>query len=119
MYQIEYYFDKNGNSEISDYFAELAEKAKTSKDARINMNKIAAYLKALKECGTRIGEPEVKYINDDIWELRPLAHRIFFFYWKDDKFVLLHHYIKKSQKTPPKELAKAKANKKDWEERCK
>ena len=117
MYKIEYYSDKNGDSEISEFFAELAEKAKTSKDARINLNKIAAYMNALKEHGTRIGKPEVEYLGEDIWELRPLAHRIFFFYWKDNKFVLLHHYIKKSQKTPPKELAKAKSNMIDWKER--
>lgn len=37
-----------------------------------------------------------------------------FFYWKDNKFVLLHHFIKKSQKTPPKEISKTKSNLKDF-----
>ena len=59
----------------------------------------------------------MKHIEDDLWELRPLSNRIFFFYWKDNKFVLVHHYIKKSQKAPKKEIEKAKRNIKDWLER--
>ena len=83
------------------------------------MNKIGAYLKVLEEKGTRVGYPVVEYMNDSLWELRPLAHRIFFFYWKDNTFILLSHYVKKSQKTPPLELEKAKAYMKDWKERNK
>lgn len=59
----------------------------------------------------------MKHIEDDLWELRPLSNRMFFFYWKDNKFVLVHHYIKKSQKAPKKEIEKAKRNIKDWLER--
>ena len=83
----------------------------------LNKNKIFAYIKAIEEYGTRIGQPIVKHIEDDLWELRPLSNRIFFFYWKDNKFVLVHHYIKKSQKAPKKEIEKAKRNIKDWLER--
>ena len=41
MYTVEFYKDVNDHCEIGEYFAELAEKAKTDKNARINMNKIA------------------------------------------------------------------------------
>ena len=61
--------------------------------------------------------PFVKHIVGDLWELRPLSNRIFFFYWKDNRFVLLHHFIKKSQKTPAKELQQAKLKLKDFLER--
>ena len=61
MYDIEYYFDKNGYSAISDYFADLAKKSIYSKTVRIQKNKIFAYIKALKEYGTRIGNPIVKH----------------------------------------------------------
>ena len=111
MYDIEYYFDKNGYSAISDYFADLAKKSIYSKTVRIQKNKIFAYIKALKEYGTRIGNPIVKHIQGDLWELRPLNNRIFFFYWKDNKFVLLHYYIKK---TPHREISKALAYMHDW-----
>jgi len=57
--------------------------------------------------GTRVGEPVVKHIGGDIWELRPLTRRIFFFYWKDNKFILLHHFVKKTNKTPANEIKQA------------
>lgn len=117
MYTVEFYEDKDGKSEVRDYLVELAKDARTDKNARINKNKIFAYIKAIEEYGTRIGQPIVKHIEDDLWELRPLSNRIFFFYWKDNKFVLVHHYIKKSQKAPKKEIEKAKRNIKDWLER--
>lgn len=117
MYKIEFYRDKNGNSEISEYFYDLAQRSKTDKNARINKNKIFAYIKALEEYGTRIGTPIVKHIEGNFWELRPLKNRIFFFYWKDNKFVLVHHFVKKTQKTPKKEIEKALLNIKDWLER--
>lgn len=117
LYEVEFYYDKNGKSEIIDFLDELQIKSKTSKADRINREKILTYIGALERYGTRIGKPYVKHIDDEIWELRPLRNRIFFFYWKDDKFVLLHHFIKKSQKTPPKEISKAKNNLKDFLER--
>lgn len=100
MFEIIFYRDKNGKSEIVDYLDFLGKQAKNSKDARINREKILSYMAALAEYGTRIGTPFVKHIEDNLWELRPLANRIFFFYWKDNKFIMVHHYIKKSQKAP-------------------
>ena len=76
-----------------------------------------AFIGALSEYGTRLENPMVKHIDGSIWELRPLSNRIFFFYWKDNKFVLLHHFIKKSQKTPTKEITQAKNKLKDFLER--
>ena len=49
MYEIEYYRDKNGKSEIVDYLDELQKKAETSKTDRINREKILSYIAALAE----------------------------------------------------------------------
>jgi phage-related protein len=117
MYEVEFYRDGNGKSEIVEFLDKLKEKGETSKSARINRNKILAYMVALQKYGTRIGKPVVKHIDGSLWELRPLANRIFFFYWKDNKFVLLHHFIKKTQKTPPREIEQARAKMKDFIER--
>ena len=117
MYKVKFYRDKNGKSEIVDYLDELNEKGETSKHERVNRDKILAYIGALEKYGTRIGQPIVKHIDGSIWELRPLANRIFFFYWKDNKFVLLHHFIKKTQKTPTREIDTARAKLKDFIER--
>lgn len=114
MYEVEFYRDGKGKSEIVDYLDELQEKAKTSKTERVNRGKILSYIGALAEYGTRIGQPKVKHIEGKIWELRPLNNRIFFFYWKENTFVLLHYFIKKTQKTPEKELTKARKNLKDF-----
>lgn len=117
MYEIIFYHSRNGKSEIEDYLDELGQKAETSKTARINRIKILSYLSALSQYGTKIGSPVVKHIEGNIWELRPLRNRIFFFYWKDNRFVLLHHFIKKSQKTPTREIEQARLKLKDFLER--
>lgn len=117
MYTVEFYEDKSGISEVRDYLIKLAKDADKDKNARINKDKIFLYIRALEEHGTRVGKPIVKHIDGDLWELRPLSNRIFFFYWKDNKFIMLHHYIKKSQETPKKEIKRAMQYMKDWKER--
>ena len=79
-----------------------------------NTKKFLPNIRSLSVHGTRVGEPVVKYISSDLWELRPLAHRIFFFYWKENKFVLLHHFVKKTNKTPLKEIKQAQRNMEDF-----
>lgn len=117
MYKAEFYEDINGVQPVKEVLIQLRDASQTSKDARIQYQKILTYILALETYGTRIGEPQVKHIGGDIWELRPLAHRIFFFYWKDNKFILLHHFIKKTRKTPKKEIDQAQRNLQDFKER--
>ena len=47
MYEVEFYRDKNGKSEIVDYLDALKIKGNTSKNERINRDKILAYIIAL------------------------------------------------------------------------
>ena len=117
LFDVDFYEDKHGNQPVKEILMELRDKAQTNKDARIQYQKILTYIRGLESYGTRIGEPPVKHIDGSLWELRPLSHRIFFFYWRDNKFVLLHHFIKKTKKTPPKEIEKATKNLKDFLER--
>ncbi|MCL2081269.1 MAG: type II toxin-antitoxin system RelE/ParE family toxin [Oscillospiraceae bacterium] len=44
------------------------------------------------------------------WELRPYSDRILFAALLGDGFVLLHHFVKKTQKTPKSEIEHAKRN---------
>lgn len=117
MYEIVFYEDKNGKSEIVDYIKDLNAKVATSKECRINFNKIVAYLDMLEELGTRVGEPVTKHLDGEIWELRPLKNRFLYAYYKDNRFVILHHFVKKTQKTPKHEIEQAKRNLKDYLER--
>ena len=80
---MKFYRDYKGKSEIVEYLDELKECGETSKNERINRDKILAYIGALEKYGTRVGQPVVKHIDGSLWELRPLANRIFFFYsWR-------------------------------------
>lgn len=119
MFDVEFYKNNNGEEPIKDLLIELQKKAKTSKECRIRSDKILAYIRILQEYGTRAGTPYVKHIGEGIWELRPLSERILFFYFKNNTFVLLHHFHKKTNKTPKKEITQAKKNMKDHIERSK
>lgn len=59
----------------------------------------------------------MKYLWGEIWELRPIRDRIFFVAWVDGSYVLLHHFMKKTQKTPVKEIEQVKRELADLRER--
>lgn len=115
MHPIYMYQDRHGRRPVADYIDELA--SHTDKDSRIKLNKLRAYLKILSQYGTQAGEPYIKHLDGDIWELRPLRDRILFVAWHNGSFVLLHHFMKKTQKTPMREIKKAKQELADLIER--
>ena len=117
MYDVDFYTDKDGKKPIKEFIEELEKKGETSKRERIRANKIYTYMYALEQYGTRIGEPVVKHIEGELWELRPNNDRVFFFFWKDNKFIMLHHFLKKTNKTPKREIEQAKKNMLDHLER--
>ena len=106
MYQVYFYKDKNGKQPVLDYLKELC--SKQDKDSRIKANKINDYIEFLRVHGKQAGEPYVKHLEGEIWELRPLRDRILFVAWYNHSFVLLHHFMKTTQKTPQREIDKAK-----------
>ena len=75
------------------------------------------YQNILKKYGTKAGQPFVKHLDGKIWELRPLRDRIFFVAWFDGSYILLHHFMKKTQETPMREISKAKKELADLMER--
>ena len=117
MYKINFYQDVHGRQPIKEYLDTLQSAADSSKNSRIKLKKIYEYLEVLSLTGTRAGIPYVKHIQDDLWELRPLRDRIFFFCWQGDSLILLHHFTKQTQKTPRREIEQAKRNQKDFIER--
>ena len=117
MYDVIFYSDASGNEPIAEYILELRKKSYTSKDARVNLNKIVAYIDLLCEHGTWIGEPVVKHLDGEIWELRPLNNRFLFAIYKDNIFILLHWFTKKTNKTPTLEIDHARHLLTDYIER--
>ena len=89
-------------------------KSKKGKDARINFEKIGDYISILQEKGLKAGAPFIKHPEGEIWELRPLRNRILFVAWNGEVFILLHQFLKKTQKTPKREIEKAKREYKDF-----
>ena len=117
MFDVFYYEDKNGKSPIADYIQDLA--ARRDKDSRIKLNKLYEYAKYLSEAGPQAREPYAKHLDGDIWELRPIRDRILYAAWDGKSFILLHHFVKKTQKTPAREIEQAKRNLADYRERMK
>ena len=86
----------------------------TDKTARVQLKQLMFHLDLLTESGTRIGVRYVKHLEGPIWELTPGDNRVLFFVWTGSRFVLLHAFRKKTQKTPLKEIAQARRECSDW-----
>ncbi len=114
MFKIEFYSAADGRSELWDHLDKLQKKATTDKGARIQHKQIVQYIQLLEDHGTRLGEKITKHLEEDIWELRPGNNRVLFFFYRDNTYVLLHLFKKKTQKTPRWEIEKAKAERDDW-----
>ncbi|MBP5276533.1 MAG: type II toxin-antitoxin system RelE/ParE family toxin [Lachnospiraceae bacterium] len=119
MFKVIFYEDIKGYSDVKAFIKELREDSFKDKNARINFNKMVAYIDILQEMGTRVGEPVTKHLDGEIWELRPLSNRILYAYFDNNTFVLLHHFRKKTQKTPAREIEKAKREIEDYKMRYK
>lgn len=115
MHEIIFYRDRNGNEPVLDYLYELSKSS--GKDNRIKLNKINDYIQALSVHGTQLSENYLKHLNGDIWELRPIRDRILFAGVVGGKYILLHPFTKKTQKTPAREIEKAKRELSDFIER--
>ena len=107
MYQLIFYKDENGKSEVEEYIKELRINKDNNKDSRIKYQKIDIYLQLLARCGLVIREPYIKHLEKELWELRPLKDRIIFAKLEDDKIILLTHFRKNTRKIPKKEIKRA------------
>ena len=115
MYEIIIYEDEKGNKPVLEFLTELSKG--NGKENRIRLKKAQDYIKVLKSYGKAAGTPYVKHIDDEIWELRPMRDRILFANAIDGSFILLHQFMKKTQKIPKKELEQAKRELADFKKR--
>lgn len=114
MYEIEFYETQDGECPVWDFLETLRLKAPANKDARIQHKQASLYIELLQQNGTRLNAEITKYLEDGIWELRPGNNRVFYFFYQNNTYVLLHPFRKKSQKTPKREIEKAKAERSDY-----
>lgn len=96
---IEFYKSANGKEPVADFFDSLTVEGRT---------KVVRLLDLLSSIGVLLKEPYTRQVSGKIRELRSTDKageiRIMYFTWTGKKFILLHGFIKKSDKTPAKEL---------------
>ena len=114
MFTVKFYETKTGASDVWDFLEELRLKSPSNKDARVQYNQLLFYIDLLSKNGTFLPNNITKHIDEDIWELRPGNNRVLYFYSDNDDFVLLHHFRKKTMKTPLREIQRAKAERDDY-----
>ena len=119
MFEVIFYTDINGFSELKEQITELEKKAPTNKDARIQVNQITGAIEKLQMFGAKRPFVDTKHIRNKIWELRPGRNRILYFFHDNNAYVLLHMFRKQTQKTPEKEIDKAENELNDYLRRFK
>jgi phage-related protein len=74
--------------------------------------KMKRVINAVEKNGTELREPYSKHLDDGIFELRAKVgsniSRVLYFFFVGRKIILTHGFIKKTQKTPPTEIERAK-----------
>ena len=109
MYTIQFYTKENGNCPFADFLKTLQPKLEA---------KTVSMLQILMEKGNELREPYTKYLEDGLFELRVkqgnnITRAIFFFY-VNNTIIVTNGFVKKQQKTPKKEIEKAKKFKADF-----
>ena len=106
MFNIVFYRDEKGHEPAREFIQELERFPKLN---RQRLRKINLYLAELEQFGLALGKPQIDSIKtqENLYELRPGGDRIFFCCIMKTTFVLLHGFVKKTQKTPPNEIERA------------
>lgn len=98
-WSVEFYCFSSGNSPVLDWFNEQSPKVQA---------KFLQIFKLLKENGISVGKPYVAPLEDKLYEIRVKQntniYRIVYFAYTGKRFILLHGFPKKTQKTPRKEI---------------
>jgi phage-related protein len=112
MWDIELYVTASGEEVVADFLDGLPRK---------HHAKAIWEIELLSACGPALQQPYVKHISGELWELRikfsSEISRIFYFIPTGDKIVLLHGFVKKTQKTPPGEIETATKRMTDYKRR--
>ena len=112
MFEVEFYTLPDGRKPVKEFLDGLEPKMRAK----------ALYgLSVLEEYGNALREPYSKPIGDGLFELRIKfasdITRIFYFFIVGNKIILTNGFVKKTAKTPPSEIKRAKDYKDDYERR--
>jgi phage-related protein len=91
-----YFVDDRGRSPIREFIdgLPLDEQAK-----------VFAYIDELGKQGYNLRRPLADYVKDGIYELRPKANRLFYFFFLKENVVFVHAIKKKTNEIPENDIA--------------
>lgn len=102
-FEVVFYDKPDGSEPVVDFLLSLDKKMRA---------KLAVTIDMLADNGPMLREPYSKPIGDGIFELRAKAgsdiSRVLYFFVIGKRAVLTNGFVKKTQKTPPSEIATAK-----------
>ncbi len=109
---IEFYCDESGAVPVKEFLDAL--------DIRMRQ-KMMRSIKARQEMGTSLRMPLSESLEDGIFELRAQIggniSRVLYFFYIGNKAVLTHGFTKKTQKTPRREIERARKMRKKYRRR--
>lgn len=108
-FEIIFYEKEDGTMPAQDFLDSLDEKMRAKMILTVDM---------LQKNGNRLREPYSKPLDDGIMELRAMVgtniSRVLYFFVIGQKVILTNGFIKKTQKTPKKEITLAKKYREDY-----
>ena len=111
-FEVEYFEKEDGTYPAEEFIL--------SQDVKMRA-KLFRLLELLEEKGNTLREPYSKSLDDGIFEIRAKQGsnitRVLYFFYIGNKIILTNGFIKKSQKTPPSEIALAKKYRAEYERR--
>ena len=109
MISVDFYYKSTGECPVQEYLVSLSSKlrAKTLRTVML-----------LEEFGTELRMPYSENIGNGIFELRSVVGnditRILYFFMEGNTAILTNGFTKKTQKTPAREIEKAKKFRSDY-----
>jgi len=110
-WELEFYRTATGRSPVEDYLDEL-----TAQEAA----RATRGLDLLRTFGTELGMPHVRSLRGGLYEFRlrgQREHRVLYVAVAGQRFLLLHAFTKKTQRTPQAEIVLAQQRYQDYLER--
>ena len=108
-FEIEFYKTAKGKEPIVEFLDSIDNKMAA---------KMVGLMEILEEKGTELRMPYSEHLEDGIFELRckqgSNITRVLYFFFVGRKIVVTNGFVKKTQKTPSKEIKLAKERRDDW-----
>ena len=108
-FEVEFYEAASGDQPTREFLLSLDKKMRA---------KMADTISILQDNGYELREPYSKHLSEGIFELRAKVGsditRVLYFFYVDQHIILTNGFIKKTQKTPPREIERAKKYRADY-----